>query len=138
MKTKVFQHSDQGFTLIETIVSLVIFLTILGFMVPMFANQRLNTLQREIEMGAVAISQEIMDELRRVDISTLPSTGSTTTLPSGLSTTSVDRSNKGYSATIFYCENATYCGSEARHIRVQVRHHGQTVHQVETVYSRIQ
>ena len=138
MKIRNFRQTEQGFTLVETIVALVIFLLILVFMMPMFANQRISTLNNEIKMGAVEVSQQIMDNLRQTDIATLPSSGSTTTLPSGQSITSIPAMGKVYSATITYCENAAYCSASTRHIKVKVRHHEQTVYTVETVYSRLQ
>lgn len=138
MKTEGFHHSEQGMTLVETIVALVIFLIILGFMIPLFAKQRINTIKNEIETGAVTVSQQIMDELRQTNITTLPNSGSTTALPSGESLTSISVMNKVYSATIFYCETAVNCSSGARHIRVQVNYNGQTVYQVTTVYTQVQ
>lgn len=129
---KIKGSSEQGLTLVETLVSLVIFLIILGFMIPMFANQRLNSLEREIETGAVAVSQQVMDELRQADISNLPSD------PAVPVTRVITELGKSYSVTITYCQITAFCSSEARHIRVQVNHHGQTVYEVETVYTRLQ
>lgn len=129
---KIKGSSEQGLTLIETLVSLAIFLIFLGFMVPMFANQRLNSLEREIETGAVGVSQQVLDELRQKDISLLPSN------PTVRETRTIRELGKDYSVNISYCQTPSYCSSEARNIRVQVNHHGQTVYEVETVYTRLQ
>lgn len=148
IKTKKLCPSEQGVTLIETLAALVIFLIILGFMIPIFTNQRLKTIQNEIQTGAVAVSQQILDLLRQSDIATLPNSGATTTLPVGTSlpngsttTTSIPQMGKTYSASIIYCPDAPtdiYCNSNARRIKVQVNYNGQTVYTVETVYTRLQ
>lgn len=138
MKIKQLRPSEQGFTLIETVAALVIFLIILGFMIPIFADQGLKTINNEIKTGAVTVSQQILDQLRQADPISLPRSGATTTLPDGTSTASIAALGKTYSTTITYCENTTYCNAETRHIKVQVSHHGQTIYTVETVYTRLQ
>ena len=130
MKTKVFSHSEQGLTLIETVIALFIFLIFLGFMIPLFSNQHISTINNEIDTGAVAVSQQILDKLRQANSATLPSTGSTNE--------SVTAMGKQYSATITYCAVVAYCTTNARHIKVEVKHHGQTVYTVETAYTRLE
>lgn len=140
-------RSDSGLSLVEALAALTIFLVVLGFMIPMFANQRLSTINNEIETGAIAVSQQILDRLRQADIGALPSSGTVTTLPllSGQSVadsiTSVTQMGKPYSAAISYCPNTptdNYCNSNARHIKVQVSYNAQVIYTVETVYTRFQ
>lgn len=140
MNNKVFHYSEQGLTLIETVVALFIFLIFLGFMMPLFLNHRISTLKNEINTGAVAVTQQILDELRQADSSTLPSTGSSSILPSGESLASIKAmgTRYTYSATITYCAVAAYCNPTSRHITVQVKYDNQTVYTVETAYTRLQ
>lgn len=139
MKTKVFYNSsEQGLTLVEALVALVILLIALATVVPFFLNNQVSTIRNEIRLGAVSVSQRIMDELRRTDAASLPSSGSATTLPSGGTTTSLNYAGKTYSATITYCQTTTLCDANSRQILVQVFHGGQNVYQVETVYTRLE
>ena len=138
MQTKASHHSEQGLTLIETVVALIIFLIFLGIIIPFFSNQRITTLKNEIDAGAIAVSQQVLDNLRQLDAASLPSTGTTTTLPSGESLAVVSSMGRNYSARITYCAAAIYCTTNARHIKVQVKRHGKTVYTVETAYTRLQ
>lgn len=139
MKTKAsYNSSEQGLTLVEALVALVILLIALATVVPFFLNNQVSTIRNEIRLGAVSVSQRIMDELRRTDAASLPSSGSVTTLPSGGTTTSLNYAGKTYSATITYCQTTTLCDANSRQILVQVFHGGQNVYQVETVYTRLE
>lgn len=145
-KNKKFHHDDEGLTLVESLVSLTIFTIVAAIMMPFFANQRLNVINNELQTGAVAVSQHILDRLRLADIATLPSSGTATTLPLLLGQTTADTTNltkmgKNYSATIFYCPitpTDDYCNSNARHIKVEVSYNGQIIYTAETVYTRLQ
>jgi type II secretory pathway pseudopilin PulG len=123
---------NQGFTLFETAIALIIFFIIIGIMISFFTDQRLNIINNEIKTGAVTFSQEILDELRQKDITTLPSSGSAIRTKTLI--------GKDYSATITYCGTGTtaYCSASARHIKVQVNYGNQEVYSVETIYTRLQ
>lgn len=141
------RHTDKGFTLVEAIAGLVIFLVVATFMMPMFANQRLSSINNEIKTGAIAVSQQVLDELRQVDIVSLKPSATTPYVPSdrsavlasGDDVVSKSVMGKPYKATISYCpDGATdiYCNSNARHIKVQVSYNAQVIYTVETVYTR--
>lgn len=138
MKTKVFAGKNQGLSLVEALVGMTIFLIALAFMIPLLANNQLNVINREIETGAISVSQRILDELRQTDISTLPSTGIKTALPSGTSIASITELGKIYSANIIYCETASDCNTDTRQIKLQVNYNGQTIYTVETVYTKFE
>ena len=123
-------RADEGFTLVEAIVGLVIFLIVAAFMIPMFYQQRLSTINNELVTGAIAVSQQTLDKIRQSDITALPSSGTTIT--------SVSEMGKQYSVSVTYCETTTYCNAITRDIKVQVRHHEQTIYTVKTVYLRLQ
>lgn len=83
MKIKIFAGKDSGLTLVEALVAMTVFLITLGFMIPLIANHQVNTIRKEIDTGAVSVSQRILDELRQTDIAYVPSSGTKTALPSG-------------------------------------------------------
>jgi type II secretory pathway pseudopilin PulG len=150
MTTNVKQKSIKGFSLIEAIVGMVMFAGAVAGLVPLIMVSRAFSLQSDSRIGAIAVSQQLMDTLRQTDVVNLPTTGTTTTLPSGDSIANLPYKGKTYSATITYCETSTYCDSETRHLKVKVYQDGDTattptrasnakpVYQLETIYARLQ
>lgn len=135
---KIFAGKERGLTLVEALVAMTIFLIALGLIVPLLANNQINTINKEIDMGAVSVSQRILDEVRQTDVATLPSSGTMTTLPSGTNISSITEIGKTYSARIIYCETTTNCSPNVREIEVQVNYNGQTIYTVKTIYTRLQ
>jgi hypothetical protein len=88
-----------------------------------------NSLSEE-RSNAVAAAQQVMEELRQFDPGSLPSSGS-----SAVQTIAVG--NHEYEVTAYYCREAAYCTSAARHIVLEVNFGGQTVYTVETVYTQL-
>lgn len=130
-------QSEKGLTLVEAVVSMLIFFIALGSIVPISLNYSLAAIRNEQKTGAIAISQQILDEVRQFDIRTLPSGNTTvTTLPSG---DPLPHSVMGrdYSPQITYCEtaNANYCKPDSRHIKVEVFRDGQSIYEVDTVFT---
>lgn len=126
---KNYNQSQQGFSLVEALAALTILTITIGFVSPLFVGQRVNNLKSEIRTGAVAVSQQILDELRQIDPTTLRSSGSDTR-------SSLQAMGYTYEAKIYYCENLSYCSTTTRQIRVEVKNNGQTVYNVETVYTQ--
>jgi len=156
MKIKVFGRKDQGLSLVEALVGMTIFLITLAFMIPLLANNQLNTINREIETGAISVSQRILDEFRQsLDelpaeywATQLPLSGTEAKLPlpypSGTDISSITELDKVYSAKIIYCEVVSpattnpNCDDNTRQIKLQVNYNGQTIYTVETVYTKFQ
>jgi prepilin-type N-terminal cleavage/methylation domain-containing protein len=142
MKTHLNCQSAQGFTLIETIVGMLIFLIASTALVPIFMTYRLATINNDTKLGGMAVSQQIMDSLRQLDITSLPNTGTESALPSGDSINNLPFKGKYYTATITYCENSSYCDTNTRHLKVKTYTYGNTsqppVFELETIYTRIQ
>ncbi|KAI9135009.1 prepilin-type N-terminal cleavage/methylation domain-containing protein [Acaryochloris sp. CCMEE 5410] len=138
------RHREQGLTLVEAVVSILIFFIAIGGIVPISLNYSLAAIRNEQKTGAIAISQQIMDELRQVDASTLPDGNTTeTTLPTGTSGASladVSFMGKSYSSQITYCQtsSASYCDANSRHIKIEVFRDGQSIYEVETVYTKFE
>jgi Tfp pilus assembly protein PilV len=130
--------SQKGLTLIEAIIATLFFGVTVSVVLPGFMNFQTSTLRNEGELGAVAVSQQILDELRRVEVTSLPSSGTTTTLPSGASTTKLYL-GKEYSAAISYCPRIpTDCDANTRQIQVQVSLHGKPIYTVETLFAKFE
>jgi type II secretory pathway pseudopilin PulG len=148
MQTRAVRKCNAGFTLIEAMVGLIMFAAALGGLLPIIMVSRAFTLKSDSRIGASAVAQQIMDTLRQTDIPLLPSSGTVTTLPSNDSIASLSYKGKLYSATITYCETASYCDSATRHLKVKVYQDGNTdtnpvhtqdpVYQLETIYTRLQ
>ncbi len=137
-----------GITLVETLVSLLIFLAVVAGVVPIYTTYRLQTLRNPVKIGAIAVSQQIMDELRQQPINTLPINGiSDVTSPAGTALTNKSSYNKKFNAKIFFCEAAKtqFCDPNSRYIRVavfQAFENGTVsdtpVYEVSTIYTKFE
>lgn len=132
------QSSDKGLTLVESVVSLLIFFVALAGIVPIFVNYSLAAINNEKRTAAIAISGQVLDELRQSDVAALPSTGTVSSLPSGTSISAITHMGKTYNPTITYCQNTTYCDANSRHIKIEVSQNGRSVYEAETVFTRLQ
>lgn len=122
--------SSKGFTLLESLVALGILGVTLMAMVPAFQMlMDANSLSEE-RSNALAAAQEVMESLRHQDPASLPSSGS-----SPVQAVSVGAHE--YEVVTHYCRNTTYCGSDSRHIVVEVSFAGKDVYAIETVFTRL-
>jgi type II secretory pathway pseudopilin PulG len=130
---------ESGLSLLETMVALVIFGAIVSAMMPLFVTFRLSNLRNDIRLGAIAVSQRVLDELRQEKISILPSSGKKEELPSGESTRSMAYKGTQYRVEIEYCNPSNNCDATTRHIKVSTFHLNSTqpVFEVETIYTQL-
>jgi type II secretory pathway pseudopilin PulG len=165
LMTKQNRQGEAGITLVETMVSLIIFLAVLAGLVPAYVSYRLQSIKNPVRLGAVSVSQQILDEIREVrDINALPNDGvakttatpSTPTLPAlpalrrNTDLTNLTAYGKNYSAQVIYCETipidkSNYCSTNARHIHVLVFQkfsNGSVstnpVYEVSTIYTKLE
>jgi prepilin-type N-terminal cleavage/methylation domain-containing protein len=150
MRIRLKPKQNDGFTLVETVAGMVIFLVASTAIIPVFMTYKLSTIRNDTRMGAVAIAQQVMDTLRKTDVASLRdpnvnTLGTSTSLPTaagGGSLDSLSYKGKTYSATITYCETASYCDTTTKHIKVKVYPNGNTaippIYELETVYARLQ
>lgn len=141
-------QASEGITLVETMVSLLIFLAVVAGVVPIYTTYRLQTLKNPVRTGAIAVSQQIMDELRQQPINTLPSSGvSDITSPGGTALTNKSSYDKKFNAKIFFCEatKTQFCDTNSRYIRVavfQAFDNGTVsdapVYEVSTIYTKFE
>lgn len=118
--------ASSGFTLIEALVALAILGVVLGSLLPAIARSVQVNTQSEIRTGAVAAAQQELDNLRAS--SQWPASGTERSVESGATTYDV---TINYSA---YCQGGD-CFDGAREVTVEVRHHGEFIYDVTTVYT---
>jgi prepilin-type N-terminal cleavage/methylation domain-containing protein len=122
--------SSRGFTLTESLLALTLLGLALAAIMPAFlVHTGVNTLCEE-RSGAVAAAQESLESLRQLDPVTLPSSGS-----SDVALISVG--DRDYEVVVHYCTRDELCGTDKRHVILEVFHGGYTVYTVETVYTRL-
>jgi prepilin-type N-terminal cleavage/methylation domain-containing protein len=67
------KRSEQGFSLIETVIALVTLGVCLAYAMPLFLYAKINNSKSEIRTGALIVSQRVFDNIRSKPIDTLPS-----------------------------------------------------------------
>ena len=124
--------NERGFTLLEVLISLVLFSVVSAGVLSSFGDHLRRNLESAVKTGAINAAEYKLDNLRRKDPSTLPSelngdSPEYDTLTIG---------GRAYNLTTRYCSDATHCDSTRnRHIKVQVAYKGKEYYSVETVYT---
>jgi type II secretory pathway pseudopilin PulG len=143
--------AEKGMTLVETVVAIVIFTTMVASFLPLFMAYKATTIRNDIRLGAVAVTQQVMDELRRIEPCHIPTTGiDVESYPSsisgcqgpagtGASTSALVYKGKTYRVSMTYCDPSTDCVGDARRIRVRTHHNSSNdpLFQIETVYTKL-
>lgn len=132
------RQSEEGVTLVEAIISTIIFSLAVFTVVPTLTQFQLQAATNESRANAVAISQQILDSIRLIDVQTLPTTGSLTALPNGDLISDISFRNNIYDATVTYCFDSTLCDENTRQIIVQVSQDGKQIYSVETLYTKFE
>ncbi len=119
-----------GFTLLEVMVSMLLFLIVSATMASTFVSHLKRNTDTEVRSGAAALAQRRLDELRLVDPPTMPASGTTSSNQSA--------GGRNYVVQTSYCENLSLCSSSNnRHLAIRVLYAGGIVFQTETVYTRL-
>jgi len=121
---------DSGFTLIEALVALAILGIAMVSVLPAFQTYVDANKLSEEHSNALAAGQTVMEALRQVRPSTLPSSGSS-------ATQTVHAGDHDYEVVAHYCRETAYCSSTSRHIVLEVSFAGETIYELETVYTRL-
>lgn len=131
LKEQNAQNSERGLTLVESVVSLLIFFVALAGIVPLFLNYTISTINNEKRTAGIAVTQQVLDELRQEDASSLPQNGTQTLAQ-------VTHLGKQYTPKVTYCQNSTYCDANSRHIKVEVDQDGSSIYETETVFTKFE
>jgi prepilin-type N-terminal cleavage/methylation domain-containing protein len=120
---------ERGLTLVETLVALALVGVAIGAILPAFTTQLGSNTRNEVRSEAVAAAEILLEELRGVDLGTLPTSGQS-------APRLVQVGQRTYDVTVFYCETAAYCDPYSRHLRVEVQANGRKVFDAESVYTQ--
>ncbi len=121
---------ENGFSLIEVLISLMIFSVVLAGMGPAFVSHTRYNSQSEIRSEAIAVAEQAVDGLRFTDPTQLPSSGS--------SQQNIVIGNRTYNATTSYCLNSQFCSSaNNRHITVAVSYKNKNIFSTQTVFTQL-
>ena len=66
------KHSEQGFSLVETVIALTTLGVCLAYAMPLFLSAKVNNSKSEIRTGALIVSQRVFDNIRSKSITTIP------------------------------------------------------------------
>jgi prepilin-type N-terminal cleavage/methylation domain-containing protein len=124
------RRSDDGFTLIEVLVSLTLFsIASIGF-AKAFVNQVRFITQSEQRTGAIQAAEQVLDAARVSDPSLLPTSGSVDK--------TVQIGSRSYVVSTLYCLDASFCISpRIRHITVRVTLRGVPQYEVATAFAQL-
>jgi prepilin-type N-terminal cleavage/methylation domain-containing protein len=135
MNLKLYRHlliqhpkSQQGFSLIETVIALTTLGICLAYAMPMFLYAKINNSKSEIRTGALIIAQRVFDDIRSRPISGLPTNPS---LPEIKNSTThalfVKAMGRNYQSKVTYCQVAADCSAEKyRKFKVEIFYNGTT------------
>ena len=124
------QTREQAFTLLEVMVSMVIFLVVSATMANGLISHLKTNTATEVRTGALNAAQLQLDEHRLSDPFAMPTSGFTTAVKTV--------GGRDYSIETYYCQVASFCISPStRHLRLKVNYANKQVFQTETVYTRL-
>lgn len=124
-----------GFTLIESLVAMLMLLATLGGLIPVFMSYRLAAIDNQIKTGAIAVAQAELDDIRQTEFQFLPAGTSTQT-----QTDNVDFMGKTYRKVTTYCPAAgvTTCDADTKAIHVEVQYNSRQILEIETVFTNLE
>ena len=117
--------SRKGFTLVEALIAVAILGIILAGILPSFISySRLNT-DSEFRTSAVAVAQEVMEDLRQLRLARWPETQVVWS-----------RNMGGRDFEVLIEHEPWEDSSNAREVQLQVTHDDRVLYEVETVYTQ--
>ncbi len=123
------KSSNRGFTLIEVVIALFIFLTVCASTAPAFMNQAKFNAASETKTVAINLAEKILNHIRKEDITSYPKSGS--------ETKEYNIGSRKLLSTISFCKKNEYCKTASRHITIDIAHNNEIVYSVETVYTQL-
>jgi prepilin-type N-terminal cleavage/methylation domain-containing protein len=128
-KSTTYQNhsSEQGFSLVETMIALTTLGICLAYAMPLFLYAKINNSKSEIRTGALIVSQRVFDDIRSRRISDLstdsaaPEIKNSTTHP-----LIVKAMGRNYQSKVTFCEVAADCSTKYRKFKVEIFYNGTT------------
>jgi prepilin-type N-terminal cleavage/methylation domain-containing protein len=124
------RSTERGFTLIESLLAIAILGIALVGMLPSMLTFADSNLRAEERSEAVAIAQEVMEALRQQPTETLLDTGDATVEIFLMG-------EREYEVEQHFCSIESYCSDNSRHVVVEVTYGGETVYELETVFTAL-
>ena len=121
------KSSEQGFSLIETMIALTTLGVCLAYAMPLFLYAKINNSKSEVRTGALIVSQRVFDDIRSRRISTLPTDPLVPEIKN--STTHpliVKAMGRDYQSKVTFCEVAADCSTKYRKFKVEIFRNGTT------------
>lgn len=120
-----------GFSLLEVLISMVLFCLVALGTAPVFINQVKQNVISEHRSGAIAAATQVLDHYRTVDVvaGDFPS--------SGTESEDVEIEGRTYLVTVAFCLKEEFCGANARHLLATVQFNEELIYEVETVYTKL-
>ena len=135
---RLLKINNRGMSLFEVIVSALVVTIASLTIIPLMLNYKLQIIENEIELGAVASTRMIMEDLRQEDIASFPNSGSFDILPSGRDISDLSYNDKTYDALVTYCQDVSLCDDGTRHINVEIFYNNKSIYQAENVFTQLQ
>ncbi len=121
---------SKGFTVLEVLVALALLAVVIASASSSLVTHQSYNHDGEVRSEAAIAAQTVLDEIRQLDIKTLPTSGFENPRIKTLN------SNRPYSVVVTYCANLTLCSSNTvRHLSVEVKHRDKVVYNTETVFT---
>ncbi len=121
-------RSEEGFGLIEAVVSLVILGVMMASLLPALANNMQINTTSDLRTGAVAVAQEVLDELRANE-EDWPESGFEDDVDTGRGIYTYELEHEQF------CDGDCFDG--ARLVSIEVAHNGRLLYEVETVFTAL-
>ena len=124
-------RNEKGFSLMEVVFSLGLLGIVTAGIAPSFIHHVKLITKNETRTRALSAAQTVLDEIRVSNPQDLPTSGSSTP-----QTVVVGKNN--FSVVTNYCIASEYCTSiNTRHLHLVVSHQGESIYELETVYTKL-
>lgn len=121
---------EQGFTLLEVLIALVLFSLVMAGMAPAFISQIEHNHASEIQTEAMAVAEQVVDTYRFSDPTSLPTSGSP-------GNQNIALNGRTYVVTPTFCLRSAYCSTTMRHLTVAVKLNNVQRFSTETVFTQL-
>lgn len=126
------ERREAGFTLLEVLVSLGIASICLPVITLSFIQHAQFNHDLKIKSEAISVAGSALDQVRTLPVNQMPTSGAGLNEFGNFSYTIA---GNDYQVEVVYCQKASFCNADNRHIVVNVIHEGQQVYDVEVVYA---
>ena len=157
-------QSEEGFSLVETMIALTTLGVCLAYAMPLFLYAKINNSKSDVRTGALIVTQRVFDDIRSRPFISTPVSPSDLPYTDGVanpsatnpeikpSTTSINSNTvtpadktltyalgRQYQAKVIYCEglaaDTTVCSDKYRKFKVEINYNGSKVYALEGTFT---